>query len=272
MHASIASASAAARRRRASTRWRTATACARWQISLARRRPRPARSRWSRRNPCSRIGVRLQQRRAASVEVDRVGVGAEPVERLLGLGVAGDDPHAGLALGAGLGQQQRPAVVEHPAGHAAAGLGRLLLVGLQPAALHEVHDERGRRRSRAAGTCPGGRRRRARGRPPTRAAGTHVFSAVNVMRPEPRERRAGEVARRAARRGPGPRAARASASELGAGPHGRRTRRRRRRTRRWCGHRAAPTSPPTRSSPTMNADCADSSPRPIAAAVVVGLA
>ena len=70
-----------------------------------------------------------------------VGLGAELVERRLGLGVAGDHPHPGLALGARLGEQQGPAVVEAPAGDAAAGLGRLLLVGLQPAALHEVHDE-----------------------------------------------------------------------------------------------------------------------------------
>ena len=54
---------------------------------------------------------------AASVAgVDGVGLGAEPVERRLRLGVAGDDPHAGLALGAGLGEQQRPPVGEAPAG------------------------------------------------------------------------------------------------------------------------------------------------------------
>ena len=73
--------------------------------------------------------------------VDVVGLGAELVERRLRLGVALDGPHAGLALGAGLGEQQGPAVLEAPAGDAAAGLGRLLLVDEQAAALHEVHDE-----------------------------------------------------------------------------------------------------------------------------------
>ena len=101
----------------------------------------PASRRWSRRKPCRRIGWAwnsVVQRRA----VDLVGLGAEVVERRLGLGVAVDGPHAGLALGAGLGEQQRPAVVEAPAGDAAPGLGRLLLVGLEPPALHQVHDER----------------------------------------------------------------------------------------------------------------------------------
>ena len=63
----------------------------------------------------------------------------------VGHGVGRHAPHAGLALGALLGEQQRRAVVgEHEAGLAAARLGRLLGVDEQPAALHQVHDERHR--------------------------------------------------------------------------------------------------------------------------------
>ena len=57
-----------------------------------------------------------------------VGFGTEAEQRLLLLGVALDHPDAGLALGAGLGEQQRPTVGEPPPGLAVAGLGRLLLV------------------------------------------------------------------------------------------------------------------------------------------------
>ena len=55
-----------------------------------------------------------------------------------------DDPDPGPLLGARLGEQQGPTVVEDPAGEAAPGLGGLLLVGLEPAALHQVDDEGGR--------------------------------------------------------------------------------------------------------------------------------
>jgi hypothetical protein len=56
-------------------------------------------------------------------------------------GSPADHPHPGLALGAGLGEQQGPTVGEAPAGLAAPRLGRLLGVLLEPAALHEVDDE-----------------------------------------------------------------------------------------------------------------------------------
>ena len=81
----------------------------------------------------------------------------------------------------GLGEQQGPAVGERPAGDAAPGLGRLLLVRLEPPALHEVDDEGDGRRSRAAGTCPAGPTHVERlGRPRPRAAGTAVFSATKL--------------------------------------------------------------------------------------------
>ena len=73
--------------------------------------------------------------------VDRVGLGTEAEQRRLLLGIAVDHPHARLALGARLGEQQRPTVGEAPAGLAEPGLGGLLLVGLEAAALHEVDDE-----------------------------------------------------------------------------------------------------------------------------------
>ena len=116
---------------------------ARWQISLASRRPSPVDDVLVA-QPAVQAHLVLAEQpgERGSVEVGRLG--AEAVERLLPVGVARHHPHAGLALGAGLGQQQRPAVGERPAGLPALRLRRLLLVGLQPAALHQVHDERDR--------------------------------------------------------------------------------------------------------------------------------
>ena len=145
---------------------------ARWQISLARRRPTPARARWSRSRPCSRIEWAAQiggQRRRVEVSAS----GPRPASgswasRPPSAAVA--HPHPGPLLGARLGSSSAEPSANDPAGQAAPGLDRLLLVGLEPAALHEVHDEGDRRRSRAAGTCPGDRRRPAPGRRPARAA------------------------------------------------------------------------------------------------------
>ncbi len=86
----------------------------------------------------------LGEQAAEVVPAEGVGFGAEVVERGPALGSAVHHPHAGLALGAGLGEQEGPAVGEGPAGLAAPGLGRLLGVLLEAAALHEVDDERHR--------------------------------------------------------------------------------------------------------------------------------
>ena len=92
------------------------------------------------------------------VAVDPVGVGAEAGQGLLALRVARHQPDPGPALGAGLGEQQIPAVSKRPSGHAAPGrFGRLFcgrfgggggllgeggrVVGAQAAALHEVDHE-----------------------------------------------------------------------------------------------------------------------------------
>ena len=255
---------------RASPCWRTATAWpggrSRWPAGGRGRRC----SCWSRRKPCRRVGCAREQRRAASSSVDagrRRARGRRAASCASGSPL--DDPHAGLALGAGLGEQQGPAVGEHPAGEAAPGLGRLLLVGLQPAALHEVDDEGGRRRSRAAGACPGGRRRRAAWPTAASGVGRDGLQRGERERPELARARRRRSRRRAARRGPGPRAARASV--LRARRARPRTRPRRRRRSPWWVISSS-TSPPTRSWPIMNAVWADSSPRPMAAAVVVALA
>ena len=84
---------------------------------------------WSRRNPWTRVFSPAEQR-DHGVDVDVGGVGAEAIERFVRLGVTRHHPHAGLALGAGLGEQERPPVGEGPPGLTVAGLGRLLLVGL----------------------------------------------------------------------------------------------------------------------------------------------
>ena len=94
--------------------------CARWQISLARRRPSPAMRRWSRRKPWTRV-FSPPRSSIMVVDVDVGGVGAEVVERLVVSGSPAHHPHAGLALGAGLGEQQRPAVGEAPSGPARRG-------------------------------------------------------------------------------------------------------------------------------------------------------
>ena len=118
---------------------------ARWHTSLASRRPSPAIARWSRRKPCSRIDL-LGEAGGQLVRLDAVGLRPEVSSGGRRQHAVGRHaPHAGLALGALLGEQQRRSVaVEHEAGLPAAGLGRLLGVDEQPAALHQVDDERHR--------------------------------------------------------------------------------------------------------------------------------
>ena len=70
--------------------------------------------------------------------VDGVGLGAEPVQRRLSLHRAAQDPHPGLAFGAGLGQQPRAPVGEGPAEQPSARLLGLLRVRTEATALHEV--------------------------------------------------------------------------------------------------------------------------------------
>ena len=78
------------------------------------------------------------------VAADPGGLGAEPVQWFDRQRVAVDHPHAGLALGAGLGQE--PGLVlavvvgEHPSGQSELGFSRSFLVGSQAAALHEMDD------------------------------------------------------------------------------------------------------------------------------------
>ena len=141
---------------------------------------------------------------------------------------------------------------------AAPGLGRLLLVGPQPAALHQVDHERDGAEVERAGTCPGGRRTRGAGPRPSSGGGAAVLRAVNASgrnaRAWPRRTR-----RRAARRGPGPRGARARPLSRGRRSGARRTRRPGRRGTAWWSRRAV-RSPPTRRRPTMKAAWADSVP------------
>ena len=153
---------------------------ARWQISLASSRPSPASECWSRRKPWSRIGCSARSAREGG-GVDRVGVGAE-AERAAPAppGRPATTHTPGLALGARLGEEQGPAVGEPPAGLTEPRLGRLLLVGLEAPALHEVDDEGDRRRSRGAGACPAGRRHERAGRTASSGAGTAVLRAVKV--------------------------------------------------------------------------------------------
>ncbi len=152
-------------------------------------------------------GVRGEEQ-AELVGVQRVGVGAQPIEGRLLLGVAGQHPHAGLALGAGLGEQQGPPVGEAPPGLAEAGLGRLLLVDLESAALHEVDDEGGHAEveqqvlappSDEDQLVPVGRVGRRNG----------CLQGREGDRREALQDRRRRRRRRAARRGPGPRGARA---------------------------------------------------------------
>ena len=72
---------------------------------------------------------------------DGVGVGAKSRQGLGLAKVACDEPHTGSALGAGLGEQQRGAVGECPAGHPASGLAGLPGVDAQPSGLHEMDYE-----------------------------------------------------------------------------------------------------------------------------------
>ena len=181
---------------------------ARWQISLARRRPRPAMRCWSRRKPCSRVDLDVEQA-AQRGGVDGVGVGAE----------------ARRAAAAPPGRRRRthtPALRSVPASVSSSarpsanrqrawpprGLADCFSSGLQPPALHEVDDEGGRAEVEQQVLAP--------------AADEHERLAVGRVGPghgglqrgegdrgEALERGAGEVARRAARRGPGPRGAQA---------------------------------------------------------------
>ena len=165
---------------------------ARWQISLARQ-PAEAgdealvaeepvqahrvlgqqRARGWRRRPCRRRGRGRASGSCSS-------------------GSPSTHPHAGLALGAGLGEQQRPAVGEPPAGLAEPRLGRLLLVGLEAAALHEVDDEGELAEVEQQVLAPAPHRR-ARGRRPPRARGIAVLSTVKASGVNRSQRGAGEV-------------------------------------------------------------------------------
>ena len=199
----------------------------------------------------------LREERREGGLVDRVGVGAEAEQRRLLLGVAGDHPHAGLALGAGLGEQQRPAVGEAPAGLAEARLGGLLLVRLEAPALHEVDDEgelaeveqqvlappADEHELLAVGAVGGGRGR---------------LQGGEGQRREALERRCRRRRRRGARRGPGSRGAQARAAREHV-------------VDRWPARRLGRSRPAGRrraaAGPRMKAAWADSSPRWMASAV-----
>jgi hypothetical protein len=90
-------------------------------------------------------------------------------------------PHPGPSLRALLGEQQRRALVEHEPRLAAARLGRLLLVGEQAAALHEVDGEGDRFELEQEVLAAPTDRDELGARTPSSGAGTAVLSAVNVI-------------------------------------------------------------------------------------------
>ena len=156
----------------ASPRWRTARA---WPCG---------RSRWPGGDRCRpwRAGRGGGRAGASSgADADRpapaasrpVGIGSEAGEWAPGPRPAAPSthPHAGPLLGARPRSAAAPARRRRPSGPGRRGAWRLLVVGLQPAALHEVDDERRRRRSPAAGTCPADRRRQSVRRRPASGAG-----------------------------------------------------------------------------------------------------
>ena len=142
----------------------------RWRAAGRARRSQ----RWSRRKPCRRIDLRGEQARPARRARSRSASGPSwssggDVERRRRVGTHHTPARA---LGALLGEQQRrPVAVEHEAGLPAARLGRLLGVDEQPAALHQVDDERDRlERAQEVLAAPADLRRAA-GRRPRRAPG-----------------------------------------------------------------------------------------------------
>ena len=237
---------------------------ARWQISLASRRPRPAMQCWSRRNPCSRVecAVSSSRQRRRGRPGRRRGRGRSSGSWVSGSPLTTHTP-ALRSVPASVSSRARPSA-KHPAGHAAPGLGRLLLVGLEPAALHEVDDEGGRAEVEQQVLAPPADEDQRRGRRPPRAAGTAVFSAVKRDRPEAwpaRCRRTSASSRSAwawtsGSSGISTRCPPARASNTSSTPS---------KVPWWVI--SSSTSPPTRSLPIMNAVWADSSPRPMAAAV-----
>ena len=125
--------------------------------------------------------------------VDRVGLRARA--RASGAWSSGSPathPHARLALGARLGEQQGAAVGEAPPGLAEPRLGGLLLVGLQAPALHEVHDEGELAEVEQQVLAPPADEHQLAGRRRRPGPATAVFSAVKASGGEALERRAGE--------------------------------------------------------------------------------
>ena len=94
------------------------------------------------------------------------GLGPQVVERVLTGGVAGHDPPALRSVPASVSSRARPSAKIHRA--CPPGLGRLLLVDLEPPALHQVNDEGHRLEPHEQvlarrPTPPAGARRRRRG-------------------------------------------------------------------------------------------------------------
>ena len=187
MHAAMASCSAVDLvGGRAWPRVANGESLARWQISLASRRPSPAMRRWSRRNAVEPHRVVVEDGRQLVGDRGRRRRARGPRRRLAGGSPATTHTPA-LRLGARLGEQQGPAVGEGPPGEPAPGLGRLLLVGLEPAALHEV-DHEGRSPKSEQQVLAAAARRRSSGRPTAAAGiGRDGLQRGEGERPEPRE-------------------------------------------------------------------------------------
>src|SRR5690606_25763513 len=210
----------------------------------------------------------LGQQPAQRGPVEGVGLGAELVERRLGQRVAGHHPHAGPPLGARLGEQQGPPVGEAPPGLAAPGAGRLLRVGPQPAALHEVDDEGHRLepeqevlaptpdvRQRVPGRLLGGRGRRLERGERQRLEPLEDGATEVVGQPLGVGLDLGHLGHGRLPRQSKVVAARTSASASSTAA-----------TARWCAISLV-RSPPTRSRPSTKARWADSRPLAIPAAV-----
>ena len=204
------------RRRSASRSSRTGDSLARWQISLASRRPSPAMRALVAQEPVQ--PHRLRRRRSGAQLVGRRRCRRRGRGRRAAAGRRdrrATDPHAGLLLRAGLGEQQRrPSSKRHRA-RPPRGLADCFSSGFEPSALHQVDDEA--RDALPSIVPPASVIRSSLPRRPTPqrqavglvGAGAGRLQRGEGQRGEPLERGSGEVARRAARRGPGPRVARA---------------------------------------------------------------
>ena len=184
--AAIAAWSARPRRRRASRCWRTARASPGGRSRWPGGGRCPAMACWSRRNAVQPHGVGRAGCAASAGVVDLSASGPSPSSGSWPSGSPAPRTHtpARCSVPASVSRRARPSS-NAPAGQPAARLGRLLLVGLEPAALHEVDDEGGRRRSRSSRYLP---------RRPTSSSGVTVgvsgggatvFSAVKVMGRKP---------------------------------------------------------------------------------------